>query len=109
MKIIRIKKSEWNGEKSENQFIFDEKQILDELFLLGNEGYRQIKNYFGDDFFLKSGKLNRKKLDKFVNSNKHKLKILYYLLDPIIENELSKKIEVADKDKFIDEVILIQD
>ena len=40
--------------------------LLKKLFGPGQEGYRQIVNYFGDDFVKKNGELNMKKLEKFI-------------------------------------------
>lgn len=79
-------------------------KILLELFVPGAEGYRQIVNYFGEDFLLKSGKLNQRKLWKFVYSDLNKLKILNFVLQPLLINAVQNKIDASEAGVFVVEL-----
>lgn len=67
--------------------------LVNELFQFGNEGYRQIINYFGDEYLKKNGELNVKKLWKFVYSDQHKLRILDFLLEPLMLNRVQEMVD----------------
>lgn len=69
------------------------KELGDGLFKFGNEGHRQIVNYFGEQFLKKNGELNEKKLWKFVYSDQHKLRILDFLLEPLMLNRVQEMID----------------
>jgi len=70
--------------------------LVDELFQFGEEGHRQIVNYFGEEFLKKNGELNVKKLWKFVYSDQHKLRILDFLLEPLMLNRMQEKVDGFD-------------
>jgi len=67
--------------------------LMSELFKFGGEGHRQISNYFGGDFLRKSGELNVNKLWKFVYSDHHKLRILDFLLEPLMLNLVQQLVD----------------
>ncbi len=70
------------------KFDFDEE--LQKLLAFGQEGYRQVWNYFGEEFFDKKGHLKKAKFWRFVYQDYHKLKILYFLMEPLLLNQLQK-------------------
>lgn len=80
--------------------IVDLDDLLIDLTQPGREAYRQILNFFGEEFFDKKGQLKLKKLWKFVYENQNKLKILYFLLDPLLMDSVAKVID-ANKHKKI--------
>lgn len=80
--------------------IVDLDDLLIDLTQPGREAYRQIHNFFGEEFFDKKGQLKLKKLWKFVYENQNKLKILYFLLDPLLMDSVAKVID-ANKHKKI--------
>jgi dephospho-CoA kinase len=73
----------------------DADRVVEKLYDVGNEGYRQVRNYFGEEFLNSKGDLNRKKLAKFVFTDPKKLKILHYLIHPLVTNEVQKLIDAA--------------
>ena len=58
------------------------------MLKLGQEGCRQVGNYFGEEFLNKDGSLRIKKLWKFVMSDFHKLRIFYHVVEQILLNRL---------------------
>jgi dephospho-CoA kinase len=83
--------------------------LLQNLFQPGEEGYRQIVNYFGEEFLLKSGKINQRKLWKFVYSDLHKLKILDFLLQPLLIDRCQKLIDSSECQIIVIEQIAFVD
>jgi len=73
----------------------DADRVVENLYIVGNEGYRQVRNYFGEEFFTVKGELNRKKLAKFVFTDPKKLKILHYLIHPLVTNEVQKLLDAS--------------
>lgn len=76
---------------------FDFGEETEKLLASGEEGYRQVINFFGEEFLLKNGKLNIKKLRKFVYGNFHKLRIFQFLMEPLLFNHLQKKLDESEK------------
>lgn len=69
---------------------FDFEDELQKLLAFGQEGYRQVWNYFGEEFFDKKGHLKKAKFWRFVYQDYHKLKILCFLMEPLLLNQLQK-------------------
>ena len=84
---------------------FDGKVILEALMVPGEEGHRQIINFFGDEFLLKSGRLNQKKLWKYVYTDWHKLKILDFILQPLLIDRFQKLLDVSKADLVVMEMV----
>ncbi|MBN1494219.1 dephospho-CoA kinase [Candidatus Peregrinibacteria bacterium] len=85
----------------------DADRIVHFLYERGRDGYRKINDFFGEEYILKSGKVNRKKLGRVVFTNTTKLQILEKLIHPLVYNEINK---ILDKNKskftFIEAVSL---
>ncbi|MEZ4087051.1 MAG: dephospho-CoA kinase [Candidatus Gracilibacteria bacterium] len=78
----------------------DADEVVDDLYQQGNEGYRKLVNYFGDDFLKKNGEIDRKKLADFLFDDKHKLRIVNDLIHPIVTAEIQKRIDALDVSKI---------
>ncbi|MCC7432065.1 dephospho-CoA kinase [Candidatus Peregrinibacteria bacterium] len=85
---------------SETVFLIDLDELLEKLLEPGEEAHRQVLNFFGQEFFDKKEQVKKKKLWKFVFENQNKLKILYYLLDPLLMDAVTKEIDL-NKDKKV--------
>lgn len=81
-------------------FFIEADKVVNDLYLPGHDGYLKVIHYFGKDFLNKKGMLDRKKLAKFVFSDIHKLKILNFLLHPLVTNEVQKILDQV-KNHFI--------
>lgn len=71
--------------------IFDFAREREKLLEPGEEGYRQVINYFGEEFLYKDGWLNLAKFWKFVYQDYHKLRIFEFLMEPLLFNQLHKR------------------
>ncbi|MGL5830670.1 MAG: dephospho-CoA kinase [Candidatus Altimarinota bacterium] len=60
----------------------------------GNEGYRQIINFFGEEFLDNKGFIKLVKLFEFLYNDHNKLKIFNFSLYPIITNDVQKFLDV---------------
>lgn len=78
----------------------DADDVVDDLYQQGNEGYRKLVNYFGDEFLKKDGEIDRKKLADFLFDDKHKLRIVNDLIHPIVTAEIQKRIDALDVPKI---------
>src|SRR5579883_2532813 len=70
----------------------DADKVVDELYQKGEDGYRKILSFFGEEYFKKNGELNRKKLAQAVFGDPKKLRILHDLIHPLVTNLIQKKI-----------------
>lgn len=81
-------------------FVIDADEVVHELYEPGKDGWNKIKNFFGEEFLVKGeGKVNRPKLRKIVFNNTAKLKILEKLIQPVVFNEIRKRIQKAKPEK----------
>ncbi len=81
-------------------FTIDADQVVHELYEPGKDGWSKIKDFFGEEFLIKGeGKVNRSKLRKIVFNNTAKLKILEKLVQPVVFNEIRKRIQKAKPEK----------
>ena len=71
----------------------DADQVVDQLYERGKDGYRKIFSFFGEDYFKKSGELNRHKLAKVVFGDPKKLRILHDLIHPLVTSAVQKLID----------------
>jgi dephospho-CoA kinase len=69
----------------------DYEGILSELYKTDNAGWRKVKDYFGEEYLLKDG-VNLERLQKKVLNDPHKMAIVNRLMNPLVANEMSKKI-----------------
>lgn len=81
-------------------YVIDADKVVHELYEPGEEGWKKVRDFFGEEFLIKGkGKVNRNKLRKVVFNNTAKLKILEKLVQPVAFNEISKRIQKAKPDK----------
>jgi dephospho-CoA kinase len=81
--------------------VIDADKVVHELYEPGKDGWRKIKDFFGEEFLMKGkGKVNRPKLRKIVFNNTAKLKILEKLVQPVVFNEIRKRIQKAKPEKI---------
>ncbi len=82
-------------------FVIDADNVVHELYEPGEEGWKKIKDFFGEEFLINGkGKVNRTKLRKVVFNNTAKLKILEKLVQPVVFDEIRKRIQKA-KPQFV--------
>ncbi len=74
-------------------FFINADAVVESLYQPGKPGYLKISNYFGKEFLTSSGMLNRKKLARFVFADQHKLKILNFLIHPLVTSEVQKLVD----------------
>ncbi len=86
-------------------YIIDADKIVHKLYEPENDGWRKINDFFGSEYILKNGKVNRKKLAKAVFGNPAKLRILEKIIHPIVFNEMSKEIRANGSKKIAIEAI----
>lgn len=67
----------------------------------GNEGYRQIINFFGRDFVDAKGFLKMNKLFEFLYDDPNKLKIFNFSLYPVITNEVQKFLDEHAEENIV--------
>lgn len=79
-------------EKLGAEFI-DADAVVDQLYQKGKDGHRKLLSFFGEDYFLKNGDLNRKKLAQAVFGDPKKLRILHDLIHPLVSNQIQKMID----------------
>lgn len=71
--------------------------LVDDLYQPGKDGYLKVENYFGADFVRPDG-VDRRKLGDFVFGDVNKLKILEYMMHPLVANEVQKRLDKVAAD-----------
>jgi len=77
--------------KNEGYFWINADEVTHDLYLAGNQGYKKIKDYFGNKFVNKK-EVQRNRLRKFIIKSPQKIIILNRLIHPVVSHEVSKKI-----------------
>ncbi|KRM68130.1 dephospho-CoA kinase [Apilactobacillus ozensis DSM 23829 = JCM 17196] len=80
--------------------IIDADKITHTVQSKGSKGLQAIIDFFGNDYLLSNGELNRKKLSRTVFSNKNKLKRLTRIVDPFIRKQISEEIRRAESQEI---------
>ncbi len=78
----------------------DADEVVDSLYQNGEDGYRKLKSFFGEEYF-KNGELNRKKLAKAVFGDPKKLRILHDLIHPLVTNRIRAMIDKSSPGIFV--------
>jgi len=87
-------------------FCIDADKIVHELYEPGKDGWRKIKDFFGEEFLIKGeGGVNRLKLGRAVFNNAPKLRILEKIIHPLVFNEIKKMLGKSDSDMVAIEAI----
>lgn len=85
--------------KKHGFYIIDADKVVHELYEPGKDGWRRIKDFFGEEYLVKGkGKVNRTKLRKVVFNNTAKLRILEKLVQPVVFNEIRKRMQKVKSD-----------
>ena len=74
----------------------------------GQPGNMALREYYGDDFFLPDGRLDRKKLAEHVFGNLERMARLNSLLHPIIISSMYEQAQQYGGRVFLDAALLIQ-
>jgi len=96
-----LEKKDWH--------VIDADKVVHRLYEKGQPGQRKIVDFFGEEFLLKDGTVNRKKLGKIVFTDVKKLKILNALIHPLVFNEISKELSRIDGEKVAIEAVYFED
>jgi dephospho-CoA kinase len=67
----------------------------------GNEGYRQIINFFGKEFVDAKGFLKLNKLFEFLYEDPNKLKIFNFSIYPVITNDVQKFLDEHAEENIV--------
>ncbi len=81
-------------------YFIDADVVVDDLYSPGGAGIKKIQNFFGNEYILNNGSLNRKKLAKVVFADPKKLRILNTLIHPLVTAEVQKILDKV-KSNFI--------
>lgn len=81
-------------------YIIDADKVVERIYESGGLGAKKIQNFFGEEYLLKNGTVNKKKLRKIVFNNKKKIQILNNIIHPIVFNEIRKEID-REKNQWI--------
>lgn len=73
-------------------------KIVHDLYKYGNQGYKKIKEFFGEQFIGEAG-VYRGRLRLLVAKSPQKLWILNKLIHPLVTHEVNKKIDQLAKQK----------
>ena len=73
--------------------IIDADVIAREIVEKGTSTWEEIRDEFGEEYFLADGSLNRKKLGKLVFSDKHALRKLTDITHPAIRNSIISRLD----------------
>ncbi len=67
----------------------------------GQDGHRQVVNYFGEDFLLKGGKINLRKLWKFLGDDENKIRIFHFMMEPVFLTFLQYNLDKNPDKSFL--------
>lgn len=87
--------------------VIDADQVGRDVIEPGQPAYVQLKQAFGEDYFLPDGKLNRKKLGSYVFASPQALTVLNDITHPAIRLELLRRIQ-RQQEKKPQQVIVIE-
>lgn len=77
--------------KKAGYFWINTDMVTHHLYLAGNQGYKKIKDYFGDEFVNKK-EVQRNRLRKLIIKSPQKIFILNRLMHSVVSHEVSKKV-----------------
>ncbi len=89
--------------------LIDADEVVNDLYEPNHDGYLKIANYFGAEYVSKNGQLNRKKLASFVFKDLKKLKILNYLIHPLVASETQKIIDKTTENFIVLEAVYFEE
>ncbi|MBI2463422.1 dephospho-CoA kinase [Candidatus Peregrinibacteria bacterium] len=79
--------------RKKGAFIIDADKVVERIYEPDCQGTKKIQNFFGRQFLLKNGRVNKNKLKKLVFNNEKKLQILNNIIHPIVFHEIRKEID----------------
>ena len=91
-------------------FCIDADAVVHELYKPGNDGWKKIRDFFGEDYLIEGkGSVDRDTLRRVVFNNTHKLRILEKLIHPLVFNEMNKQIHATQHPNIAIEAIRFDD
>ena len=90
-------------------YIIDADQISRDLSEPGQDGWRAVKQEFGEAFFRNDGALDRHKLGKYVFARPEELKRLNGVLHPLVLQKVDEKIKFAPAGTIVIDCALLVD
>lgn len=81
--------------KKKGFFCIYSDKIVREIYKSGGKGPKLIKKYFGSEYLLKNGEVNRVKLRHIVFGSPNKLQLLNKIIHPLVYAEIKKLIKSA--------------
>lgn len=82
-------------------FVIDADQMTHDLQKKGQTAYSKIVAYFGKEYLLNSGELNRAKLAKHVFSNQNELKVITQIMDYELRSNIKQLIDMHSNENNI--------
>ncbi|MFA6918051.1 MAG: dephospho-CoA kinase [Candidatus Gracilibacteria bacterium] len=76
-------------------YCIDADKVVHDLYKKGGGGQILVKKYFGEQYLLPNGNVDREKLGKLIFAKKPKLLLLNRLIHPLVHNDIKQKIENA--------------
>jgi len=83
--------------KKEGFYCVDADKIAHCLYEKGRKGQLLIKKYFGNQYLLPNGEVDRKKLGELIFAKKSKLLLLNKLIHPCVHEEIKSEVDMAKK------------
>ncbi|MBI5755072.1 dephospho-CoA kinase, partial [Candidatus Peregrinibacteria bacterium] len=68
--------------------VIDADKVVSALYEQGCAGATKIRHFFGEDFLLKNGRVNNRKLRATVFHDEKKLSILEKMIHPLVTHEI---------------------
>lgn len=73
-------------------YFIDADAVVDDLYAIGEPGWRRIRDYFGEAYLRSDGSINRMKLAKLVFGDARKLLMINNLIHPLVHAEIFRRI-----------------
>ncbi len=82
-------------------YFIDADDVVEGLYQKGEDGYRKILSFFGEEYLTSSGELNRKKLAKAVFGDPKKLRILHDLVHPLVTSKIQRMVDKSNEQYIV--------
>jgi dephospho-CoA kinase len=86
----------------------DADKVVEELYLPGGEGWSRIVSFLGEEYLKADKTIDRRKLAKFVFSDKHKTRIINDLIHPLVTNAIRKRIDKSKAKVVVIEAVYFE-
>lgn len=82
-------------------YCIDADKIVHDLYKNGEEGQLLVRKYFGEQYLLSSGDVDREKLGNLIFRNRPKLLLLNRLIHPCVHEEIKRRIALSADSKNV--------